>query len=91
MSHDLCDEIKIMLQSEKPDKTIEEVPTTYHRKYRRYSSRPMNWMSMENASRGAWFRLCHDRRFQEWTLSKKYLKNNRLDYYKFMMMTLSIR
>jgi hypothetical protein len=57
MSDALCDEIKIMLPSEKPDKTIEEVPSTYHQKYRRYSLRPMNWMSIENASRGAWFRL----------------------------------
>jgi hypothetical protein len=32
---------------------------------------------------------CHNRRFQEWTLlSKKYLNNYGLDYYKFMIMTL---
>jgi hypothetical protein len=58
MSDDLWDEIKIMLQSEKTDKTIEEVPTTYHQKnIRQYSLPPKNWMSMENASKGAWFRL----------------------------------
>jgi hypothetical protein len=31
----------------------------------------------------------HDKRFQEWTLlSKKYLKNYGLDYYKFIIIIL---